>query len=401
MSSKRRLLYGISLNIGLLSAASLLTDISSEMILPLIPAFFLSLGGTEWLLGLAEGLAESTVSFFKMMSGYYSDKAGRRKPFVYAGYGFSSAMKAIWGFVASWPQFVAVRVSERMGKGIRDPPRDAIIAESTAPETVGKAFGFHRAMDTTGAIFGPILSIVLLSVILTGGAVMDRYRTIFMLAAIPAIAAFLITLLVREKRRQPAKMKPLLASIMYPPPALRYFIIVAAVFSLANFSYAFFLLKVKQVTGSDTLTVVFYLIFNVVYALNAFMTGALSDRLGRKPVIAVGYSLFAFLCASLVFVNDVTILVLMFAVYGLSFAFVEGTQKALISDLAEKERRGTALGAYHMTVGLAKLPAGILAGALWYELGHEYAFAYGAVVASIALVLLLGFKERRPAAADP
>ncbi len=398
MSTKRRLLYGISLNIGLLSAASLLTDISSEMILPLIPVFFLGLGGTTWLLGIAEGLAESTVSFFKMMSGYYSDKVGRRKPFVYSGYGFSSAMKAVWGFVTTWPQFVAVRVSERMGKGIRDPPRDAIIAESTSPETVGKAFGFHRAMDTTGAIFGPIISIVLLSVILTGGAVMDRYRTVFMIAAIPAIAAFFITLLVREKRKQPGPMKPLLASLRSPPPALRYFITVAAVFSLANFSYTFFLLKVKQVTGSDTLTIAFYLIFNVVYALNAFVTGTLSDRIGRKPVIAMGYFLFAILCVSLVFVNDVTVLVLMFAVYGLSFAFVEGSQKALISDLAEKERRGTALGAYHMGVGLAKLPAGIMAGVLWFELGPEYAFAYGAIVASIALVLLLRFKEGRPAA---
>ena len=403
MTTKRGLFYGLTLNIILLAIASFLTDVSSEMILPILPFFFLTLPGANYaILGLVDGLAESTVSFVQIASGYYSDKKGKRKIFVSFGYGFSAALKTAFAFIVSWPQYIASRVVERMGKGVRNPPRDAIIAESTAPETVGKAFGFHRAMDTSGAILGPIIALVFLftmaSASLSGGTVGgDVYRFIFLMAAIPAAAAFIVTLFVRERKRAARKLKPLGASILHPPPRLRSFMVVAAVFSLANFSYAFFLLKVQAVTGSLVDAILFYLLFNIVYAISAFMTGALSDRVGRKRVISTGYLLFAVLCLSLIFVNDLVMLAGLFIVYGLVFGFVEGPQRALVADLASSELKGTAMGTYHTSVGLAKLPSSIIAGVLW-GFGSQYTFLFGAALAATALVLFLPFKERSAAA---
>jgi len=403
LTTKRGLFYGLTLNIILLAIASFLTDVSSEMILPILPFFFLTLPGANYaILGLVDGLAESTVSFVQIASGYYSDKKGKRKIFVSFGYGFSAALKTAFAFIVSWPQYIAARVVERMGKGVRNPPRDAIIAESTAPETVGKAFGFHRAMDTSGAILGPIIALVFLftmaSASLSGGTVGgDVYRFIFLMAAIPAAAAFIVTLFVRERKRAARKLKPLGASILHPPPRLRSFMVVAAVFSLANFSYAFFLLKVQTVTGSLVDAILFYLLFNIVYAISAFMTGALSDRVGRKRVISTGYLLFAVLCLSLIFVNDLVMLAGLFIVYGLVFGFVEGPQRALVADLASSELKGTAMGTYHTSVGLAKLPSSIIAGVLW-GFGSQYTFLFGAALAATALVLFLPFKERSAAA---
>lgn len=398
MAVKRGWLYGLTLNIMLLAIASFLTDVSSEMILPILPFFFLTLpGASTAILGLVDGLAESTVSFVQIASGYYSDKIGKRKVFVSAGYGFSSVLKTTFAFVISWPQFVVVRVVERMGKGVRNPPRDAIIAESTKPETVGKAFGFHRAMDTSGAILGPILALIFLltlaSAVLSGGNVGgDVYRIIFMVAALPAVAAFIVTLFVKEKKREPKKLKPLMASILSPPPRLKSFIAVAAVFSLANFSYAFFLLKVQAVTDSLVDVILFYLLYNIVYAVSASLTGTLSDRIGRKRVISTGYLLFVFLCVSLVFVNDLYLLAGLFVVYGLVYGFTEGPQRALVADLAG-ELKGTAMGTYHTSVGLAKLPSSIIAGFLW-GFGSQYTFLFGAAAAMTAFAVFLPFKEK-------
>ena len=251
-------------------------------------------------------------------------------------------------------------------------------------------------------VLGPIIALVFLftmaSASLSGGTVGgDVYRFIFLMAAIPAAAAFIVTLFVRERKRAARKLKPLGASILHPPPRLRSFMVVAAVFSLANFSYAFFLLKVQAVTGSLVDAILFYLLFNIVYAISAFMTGALSDRVGRKRVISTGYLLFAVLCLSLIFVNDLVMLAGLFIVYGLVFGFVEGPQRALVADLASSELKGTAMGTYHTSVGLAKLPSSIIAGVLW-GFGSQYTFLFGAALAATALVLFLPFKERSAAA---
>ncbi len=396
MANKRGLFYGLTTNIAILAVASFLTDVSSEMINPILPIFFMTLpGASMFLLGIIDGIAKSTPSFIQVFSGYYSDKIGQRKVFVTSGYGFSAMMKMAFAATFTWPYYASVRILERIGKGVRDPPRDAIIAESTQPKTVGKAFGFHRSMDTAGAILGPILSLILLPVLLGIMVAGDAYRTVFLLATIPAAMAFVVTFYIREKRKVAKSLKPLMKTLSTPPPRLKYFIVIATMFSLANFSYAFFLLRVTALTNDLAIPILFYLIFNIMYATVALLAGSLSDRVGRKPVIAAGYLLFAMLCTTIIFINDLILMAGMFVIYGIVFGLVEGTQRAFVSDLASGELKGTALGTYHAFVGLVHLPSSAIAGILWDVYGFMYTFMFGALVAFIAFIMLIGFRQRK------
>jgi MFS family permease len=383
----RRLGYGLTLNVVLLGAVSLLNDVSSEMILPLLPFFLtIELGASALILGAIEGSGESVASLFRVLSGVHSDRRGRRRPYVFGGYALSSSMKLLYPLTRLWPHFAAFRVAERAGKGLRGPPRDALIVESTPEETRGKAFGFHRSMDTVGALAGPILALVLL------GMFAGSYRMVFWFAALPAVAAALLVLAVREVRRPPrpnVRFRPSFAAL---PVGLRRFVLVATLFALANFSFAFLLLGVTAVEGgNEFLAVLFYLLFNATYVLVAAPAGALSDRVGRRPVLVVGFLAFAGVNLLFLVGQDLVHLVPAFLLYGVSFAFAEGTGQAFASDLAPSSLRATALGAYHAAVGLGKLPASVLAGALWFALGPgalNPTFLYGAVLALAAAVLL-------------
>ncbi|HYT00736.1 MAG TPA: MFS transporter [Thermoplasmata archaeon] len=389
MAARRSLAYGLTANVVILGVVSLFTDISSEMILPILPFFLIQvLGANALIVGLEEGFSDSVVSFMKIVSGRFSDAAGKRKRFVGAGYALSTLMKVLFPFAQSWPQFIGLRVIERTGKGVRDAPRDALLTESTPAETRGKAFGFHRSMDTTGAILGPIVTLVLLGTVAASLSIAEQYRLVLLLAAIPAVVSVLIVLLVREPQRTPVPKRPLRVTFRGIPRPLRTFIVIASLFSFADFSYAFLLLRAGQ-TNATTVVILLYVLYNIVYAAHAFPAGILSDRVGRKPVVLIGYLAFIAMATLLVFSDALFVLVIAFILYGLEYGMAEGTQRALVADFAPSEIKATVLGAYHTSVGVAKLASGLVAGFLWVAFAPTATFAFGAITATFAAVALL------------
>lgn len=397
--ARKTLAYGLTMNVVVLGVISLFTDVSSEMILPILPFYLIQvLGANALIVGLEEGFSDSVVSFMKIFSGRFSDAAGKRKRFVAAGYGLSTAMKALFPFAQSWPELIGMRVAERTGKGVRDAPRDALLTESTPAETRGKAFGFHRSMDTIGAIAGPIVTLILLGTVFASLSLGDAYRRVLLLAAIPAVVAVLIVLLVREPVRAPSPRQPLRVTFRGIPKPLIAFIGIASLFSFADFSYAFLLLRAGLTYGT-TDAILLYVIYNIVYAAHAFPAGILSDRVGRKPVVLIGYVAFIAMATLLVFSNVFAVLVLAFVLYGLSYGMAEGTQRALVADFAAPSIKATVLGAYHTCVGAVKLGSGLVAGLLWvafaptatYPVGAA-TFAFGAITATCAAIALSQWK---------
>ena len=385
--------YGLTANVVVLGIVSLFTDFSSEMILPILP-FFLTqvLAANALIVGLIEGTGDAVVAFMKVLSGRWSDVAGSRKGFVEAGYGLSTVMKILFPFASVWPAFFGMRVVERLGKGVRDAPRDALLSESTPPETRGKAFGFHRSMDTAGAIVGPVVTLVLLATLLPAWGEAGAYRLIILVAALPAALSFTCVSLVREPRRVAAPQPRLRVTLGGVPGALKLFILTASVFSFADFSVAFLLLRVTDVGETAVVAILLYVLFNVVYAAHAFPAGILSDRVGRKPVILVGYAAFVVMAVLLAATPHLVALVLGFGLYGLSYGMAEGTQRALVADLAPPESRATVLGAYHASVGIVKLASGLVAGLLWVAVAPAATFWFGAVFACAAAGMLLAWR---------
>jgi len=396
-STRRSLTYGLTANVVVLGVVSLFTDISSEMILPILPFFLIQvLGANALIVGIQEGLSDSVVSFMKIFSGRFSDAAGKRKRFVGAGYALSTLMKVLFPFARSWPEFLGMRIVERTGKGVRDAPRDALLTESTPAETLGKAFGFHRSMDTTGAIAGPIITLILLATIAASPGIPD-YRLILLLAAIPAVISVFIVFLVREPVRQPSPTQPLRVTFRGIPKPLLTFIGIASIFSFADFSYAFLLLRAGAY--GTTAAILLYVVYNIVYAAHAFPAGILSDRVGRKPVVLTGYIAFIAMATLLVFSNLLPVLVLAFVLYGLSYGMAEGTQRALVADFAPPNIKATVLGAYHTCVGAVKLASGVVAGFLWITVAPTATFpvgaatfAFGAMAATVAAIGLFLWK---------
>src|SRR5947209_12843691 len=267
------LAYGLTANVVVLGVVSLFTDISSEMILPILPFFLIQvLGANVLIVGIQEGLSDSVVSFMKIFSGRFSDAAGKRKRFVGAGYALSTLMKVLFPFAQSWPEFLGMRIVERTGKGVRDAPRDALLTESTPAETRGKAFGFHRSMDTTGAILGPIVTLVLLGTVAASLTIAEQYRLVLLLAAIPAVISILIVLLVREPQRARVPTQTLRVAFRGIPRPLLTFIAIASLFSFADFSYAFLLL-LSGLTNGTTSVLSLYVLYNIFSSAHPFPFG--------------------------------------------------------------------------------------------------------------------------------
>ena len=392
---KSSIFKGITRNIFLLGLVSLFTDLGSQMIFPLIPLYLVSVLGTgASVVGICEGAAETTASLIKAFSGYWSDRLKRRKPFVFVGYSLSAITKPLFALAGAWPLVLTVRMIERVGKGIRSAPRDAIVAESVDRSVRGKAYGFHRAMDGLGSVLGAFLAFILLS------TTNSDYARIFLLAGIPGIAAVLFILFIKEpegREGQQIKTTSMRVSFKALPANLRLLIVASSVFYLGHFGYAFLLLRARDIGLTDQTAILLYVLFYVVYVIAAIPAGMLSDRVGRKPVLMASYLIFAIVSLGLIFTDSLHSVLPFFAIYGMSFAMFDSVQRAYVVDFAPEHLRATALGTFHAAVGLVALPGGYIAGMLWDTIGPEATFVYGLTLAVISSLLLLSVKPAREA----
>jgi MFS family permease len=363
-----------------LGLASLLTDLSSEMIYPLLPAYLaVALGAGVIGLGAMEGAAEATASLLKIASGAVADRAARRKPFVVAGYSISGLARPLIGLARSWPSVIVLRLIDRVGKGIRTAPRDALIADVTEAGARGRAFGLHRAMDNGGAVLGPAVAALLLWL---GFEV----RQVFLSAAVPALIVVAVLLAgIRERGRGSSP-----ASVDVPTPRstlgvpFRRLLVVVVVFTLGNSSDMFILLRLGDVGLGPTGVTLAWAAHNLVKTLAVYLGGPVADRVDRKKLLLAGWLFYALTYAALAIVSAPSAVVALLIGYAIYFGFVEATERALVADLAPSALRGSAYGYFHGAVGLAALPASALFAIAWRSVGPELAFGIGALLSLVA-----------------
>lgn len=378
----------------IIGTASLLTDVASEMIYPLVPLFLTTqLGASALALGLIEGVAETTASFLKIASGIWTDRAGRRKPFIVFGYTLAGLARPLIGLASAWPQVLFIRFADRVGKGIRTSPRDALIADTVPPESWGRAYGFHRMMDNTGAVIGPVVAWGLLAWGLD-------LRTVFLLALVPGIAV--IALLVLGLREPAAALQPdkekrpgLCAGWKLLDNRFRFLLAAVFVFALGASSDAFILMRLNEAGFAVSTVSLLWALHHVVKLTTSYWGGILSDRAGRRRVVLAGWALYAAVYLAFGYLDSPWVMLGVFLVYGAYFGLVEPAERAWVADLAPKELRGTAMGYYHGAVGLAALPADVLFGFVWYQFGSIAAFTTGAVFAAAGALLLYFVRPAR------
>lgn len=379
-------------NVKVFGIASFLTDIHSEIVLPLLPLFVTQvLGLPASFLGLIEGVANGTASVLKVVSGWLSDRLSRRKPLILAGYALSTLVKPLLALATGGSQVLAIRFGDRVGKGVRSAPRDAALAEAVPLGARGHAFGFHRAMDTLGAVVGSAIAFLLMTE--TGGA----YRRIFLWAALPGIlAVFTLALFLREKpgAHHAARDAAAAGAPRRPGARLGWFLGVHGVFSLADFSYAIFLLRAESLGVRPALIPLVYLVYNLCYAALPVRAGRLSDRWGRVPLLLAGYALSALACLGLAFASAPWAAWAFLGLHGARMGLTETIPRALVADLSGPARRGTDLGLYHLVVGLAALPASYFAGLLWDTRGPAAPFLWAAGMSLLSLVGLAALRRR-------
>lgn len=378
-------------NVLALSGVSLLTDVASEMTYPLLPVFLKTvLGASATAVGTIEGAAETTAALLKLASGWWSDRVSRRKPLVLLGYTIASAVRPLIGLAQSVSQVLAVRMTDRVGKGIRTSPRDALIADSVDAGVRGRAFGFHRAADHAGAVIGPLLAFALLR----WGHL--QLRTVFLLTAIPgALAVATLLFGVREVPRAVSVDERRID--LSVPLGRRFwaFLGVLLLFTLGNSTDAFLLLRADQLGVTPALVPILWASLHVVKSASSTPGGALSDRLGRKPLIVAGWLLYAAVYFAFGRAWTAWQAWALFAVYGVYFGLTEGVEKALVADLVAPDRRGAAFGWYNLAIGLGALPASLLFGLFWDRWGSTAAFDLGALLALLAAVGMAVVAPRR------
>jgi MFS family permease len=428
----------------MLGLVSLFTDVASEMIYPLVPVYVAALGSGAILLGFIEGIAETTSSMLKLLSGILSDRTGKKKIFVLVGYSISSLIRPLTGIVTSAWEIIFVRMFDRVGKGIRTAPRDALIATSVDESIRGRAFGFERAMDHMGAVAGPVLAIITLVILFAGFGMNDSLlamRWTFILAIIPgALAVLTLVLFVKEPAVQVIRKSSFMVSFRNLDKNFRNYLIVVLLFTLGNSSDAFLLFRVEEAihrsgavvklvntigplnriissfgneaARTQVINILFlplvWAFFHVIKAVFSTPLGTLSDKIGRKKVINMGWGIYSVVYISfalLVFLPGSLQIIstfVLFAIYALFYAFTEGTEKAFVADLVKEERRGTAYGLFNFSVGLGALPASVIFGFLYSYFdkwlpgyGGTVAFGFGGIIALISMILL-ALKVKEP-----
>ncbi len=396
-----RLKAGISRNVIVLGMVSFFTDVSSEMIVPIRILFLVLILRTPLpIAGLIEGVAESTASLLKIGAGRMADRASRRRPLIIFGYGLSNSVKPLLSLVSSWPAALGLIFLDRVGKGVRGSPRDAMMADSTPKQYMGKAFGFHRSMDTLGAAVGPILTYLIL--LATSG----NLQSVFAWTAVPGALAVLVILLFLRERKRPAtgpeaekeaekakekaEDKPKV-QIRASQLGTRFwmFTAISTIFAVGNSSDAFIFLRSADLDSSVVVVPLLYFGYNIVYALLATPLGVLSDRFGRIPVLLTGYGAFSLVYAGWAIATQTWQTWVLFLVYGIYAAATEGVAKAFVTDMIPRSARGTAMGWFNGLTGFSALPANLLGGWLWSVAGAPATFVFGAWMSVFALVLMV------------
>ena len=394
----------LSRNVKVLSAVSFFTDVSSEMIYPLLPLFLSTVLGTSAaVLGVIEGLAESVSSLLRLPAGWYSDRIRRRKPLVVFGYSLAGLARPLIGLAQSSGQVLAIRLTDRFGKGVRTAPRDALIADSVASSQRGYAFGVHRAADNAGAVLGPLIAWALLSMQVV------ELRGLFLWAAVPGlISLLLVVFFVRETRVKvaaatadaPIDALPAASSAAHTRAHTRAqaaplgstfwrYLAVLFVFTLSTSTDAFLLLRASQLGVPIALVPILWALLHVVKSSSSVMGGALSDRVGRRPLIIGGWVIYSAVYLGFAVASVQWHAWALFIVYGLYFGATEGTEKALVADLVPSARRGTAFGWFNAALGFGALPASVVFGLVWERYGAEIAFGMGAGLAAAATLLFV------------
>ncbi len=391
----RKRIWGLGPNVFFLGVVSLLTDVSSEAMFTLLPLFLSNvLGVAATIIGLIGGLSESADAIFRVFSGWFSDRVGKRKVLAVWGYSISTVAKPFMYLATSWGAVLAIRFSDRLGKGIRTSPRDAMVADSVAAGERGRGFGLHRTMDTFGAVLGLAIAAVIVYLVQRGGLELSRvtYQWLVLIGVIPAVLAVLVLLsFVREVRRAPPATGSIGRGLTLKSRAgfdnrFKIFLAIMAVFTLGNSSDFFVILRAQNLGACVLHVVLMLVLFNVTYAAVALPAGMLSDKVGRRRVITLGWSIYALVYLGFAVASSLWQVWLLFASYGVYYGVVEGVARAFVADLVPEEKRGTAYGLYHGVVGLTLLPASLIAGWLWQAMSPAAPFYLGAALAFLAML---------------
>jgi len=378
-------IFGLEKNVFYTGLTSFFTDTSTKMVYSVMPLFLLSIGASKTTISLIEGIAESTASLLKALSGFWSDKIGKNKPFMIIGYGITALITPFYAAVVTPFQVLYLRFIERVGKGLRTAPRDSLISGSIKNNDAGRNFGFHKAMDNSGAILGPLLAFLLLYLFPL------NYGYIFLLATIPAIIGVItIIVLIKEAHAGHPPEKSTL-SLKHLPRRYWFFLAVIFVFSLGNSTDALLLVKTSETGIKSSYIPLIYMIFNLVSVLFAIPAGKLSDKFGREKLIILGFLIYSVVYFFFGKYKNINIFLFLFILYGLYSALTDSSQKAMISDIVSKDLKGTGYGLYHAVLGITLLPASLIAGILYDNVNSDAPFYFGAVMALLATILMILF----------
>ena len=375
-------------NVLSLGIVSLFTDMSSQMVYPLIPTFLAALGVSPAILGVIEGIAEATASLFRTVFGRMSDKLKKRKIFIIFGYGLSAISRPFFYIATSWWSVMAIRFSDRVGKAARTPARDALISTSIHPSIKGKAFGFHRAMDRIGAIVGPLLAMLVLFLLKDSMTELKALRTTFLVSVIPGLIALIFIKFAKEAPAVAKVIEKAKKTAMLTAPFI-LFLIANAFFALGNSSNAFLILKAQQVKIPIFLIPILWVVYNIVCTISSPILGHLSDKIGRKPVIITSFLYYAVIYVLFGFATEPWMVWALFAAYGIFYGLSDGIFRAYVADIVEEDNRATAFGILNTIIGLFLLPASVLMGIVWTQFSSQIAFIVAAGLGTVGFVVFL------------